>query len=133
MNRTVVSPVLSLIVLIGLIQLASADSPVLIPTLLTSPDQYGEKEVLIRGTLVKKARAAFPNGRRYSTLLVGDGQRAITVFSWEDPPVETGDSVEVSGAFHIWRYNLRHMIESRRIIRSGPPTRPPRTPRAGAR
>lgn len=118
-------------VLIGFTLLASAEgqphlSPgrvVPIAQLLASPDRYAEKEVLIRGTVVKKARAVFPNDRPYFTLLVSDGEGAIRVFSWEEPPVENGDSVEVSGTFHIWRYNLSQMIESRRITRSGPSLR----------
>jgi hypothetical protein len=69
--------------------------------------------------VMKKTRAVFPNGRAYSTLLVGNGEAAITVFSWEDPLVERGDSVEVIGLFHLWRYNFRHVIESRGITRAG--------------
>jgi hypothetical protein len=123
------APTLSL--LIGFTLLASAEGqPRLSPgqvapiaQLLASPDRYAEKEVLIGGTVVKKARAVFPNDRPYFTLLVSDGEGAIRVFSWEEPPVENGDSVEVSGTFHIWRYNLSQMIESRRITRSGPSLR----------
>ena len=102
-------------------ELAETDSRELVPIarILASPDQYGEKEVVIRGVVVKKTRAVFPNGRVYSTLAVGNGKATVTVFSWEDPLVGPGDSVEVTGIFHIWRYNFRHMIESRRITRSG--------------
>jgi hypothetical protein len=119
------APLLSVLISFTLLTSAEAQprpSPgqvVPIAQLLVSPDQYEDKEVLIRGVVLKKVRAVFPNGRPYSTLSVSDGERAITVFSWKDPPVETGDSVEVSGTFRIWRYNLHHMIEVQRIIRSG--------------
>ncbi len=74
-------------VLIGFTLLASAEgqprlSPgrvVPIAQLLASPDRYAEKEVLIRGTVVKKARGVFPNDRPYFTLLVSDGEGAIRV------------------------------------------------------
>lgn len=116
--------------LVGLTLANSAEEPaetdsresVPIARILASPDQYGEKEVVIRGVVIKKTRAVFPNGRAYSTLLVGSEKAAIVVFSWEDPLVGPGDSVEVTGIFHIWRYNFRHMIESRRITRSGSST-----------
>ncbi len=105
-------------------ELAETDSRELVPIarILASPDQYGEKEVVIRGVVVKKTRAVFPNGRAYSTLVVGNGKATIIVFSWEDLLVGPGDSVEVTGIFHIWRYNFRHMIESRRVTRSGSST-----------
>jgi hypothetical protein len=60
-------------------------------------------------------RAIFPNGRPYYTLSISDGQTAITVFSWDRPSVERGDLVTVEGLFYPWRYNLRYVIESRRI------------------
>lgn len=129
MNRTVVATVPSLCpLLVSLTLLVSANEPastdllgpVPIEAILTSPGQYGEKEVLIRGVVVEKSEGVFPNGRPYSTLSIGDGRGTITVFSWDRPPVDVGDPVEVVGIFHIWRYNFRHIIETRRITRSVP-------------
>lgn len=108
---------------VGLTLLAAADgptvmappAPVPVERILASPDQYGEKEVLVRGIVMRKTRAVFPNGRPFFTLLVGDERKVVTVFSWEDPLVERGEPVEVIGVFHIWRYNFRHIIESRQI------------------
>ncbi len=88
---------------------------VLVEALLSSPDQYSERAVVIRGVVAATARAVFPNGRLYYTLSVADGGSPITVFSWDRPPVERGRCVEVSGIFHIWRYNLHPVIESQRI------------------
>ncbi len=89
--------------------------PVLVETLLSSPDQYSERAVVVRGVVATTARAVFPNGRPYYTLSVADGGSPITVFSWERPPVERGGCVEVSGVFHTWRYNLHPVIESQRV------------------
>lgn len=106
---------------------ASAEGPVgersaervPLATILATPDRYGGKGVVIRGTVVEMTRAMFPNGRPYYTLLVGDGRTSITVFSWERPSVRQGDVVEVMGNFYTWRYNLRHVIVSQRIRGSG--------------
>ncbi len=129
--------------LIGLTLLASADEPsgvnpcgpASVATILASPERYGEMEVHVRGLVLSKTRAVFPNGRAYYTLAVGDGQRVITVFSWTDPAVKEGDHVEVTGVFHIWRYNLHHVIESRRIARlkSSMPAMPERPVKAARR
>lgn len=126
MRQTIVATVASLsTLLVGLTPLATAGEPaggsscgpVPVATILASPDQYGEQEVLVRGLVMKKTRAIFPNEKPYYTLSVGDGQNTIAVFSWTDPPVQEGDHVEVAGVFHIWRYNLHHIIESRRITK----------------
>lgn len=91
-------------------------------TILATPDRYVGKEVVIRGVVVEMTRAVFPNGRPYYTLRVSEGPTAITVFSWERPSVERGNLVEVVGIFYPWRYNLRQVIESRRITRTGSST-----------
>jgi hypothetical protein len=119
-----------LTLLLGLNGWAFAENPagqtsgerLALATILATPDQHEGKEVLIRGVVVERTRATFPNGRVYYTLSVSDGATA-TVFSWERPPVEPGESVEVVGVFHAWRYNLRNVIESRRIKGSGTPTK----------
>lgn len=95
-----------------------ASTPV--AAIVATPDKFEGTEVTVRGAVVKAKRAVFPNGRSYSTLRVGDERAAITVFSWEKPSVELGDQVEVVGVFHVWRYNLPQMIESRRITRVRP-------------
>ncbi len=126
MTRRGVATVASLSsLLIGLTLLASADepsevnpcAPVSVATILASPERYGEIEVHVRGLVLSKTRGVFPNGKSYYTLSVGQGERAVAVFSWADPSVERGDHVDVLGVFHIWRYNLRHMIESHRITK----------------
>lgn len=127
MNRTVVVALLVLSALsVGLKLLASADElaggelaerPPL-ATICASPDRYAGKAVVIQGVVAEMTRAIFPNGRPYYTLSISDGQTAITVFSWDRPSVEQGDLVQVVGVLYPWRYNLRHVIESRRIIRS---------------
>ncbi|MBI4561705.1 MAG: hypothetical protein HY724_06630 [Candidatus Rokubacteria bacterium] len=126
MSRTIVATLTCASTLVGLTLLATAEEPTgvapraSIPAakILASPDKYGEKEVLVRGIVMRKTQAVFPNGRPFFTLLVGDERKAVTVFSWEDPLVEQGDSVEVIGVFHIWRYNFRHIIESLWITKS---------------
>jgi len=127
MNRTVVAAVVVLSALsVGLNPLASADElaggePAERPSLATlfaAPDRYAGKAVTIQGVVAGMTRAIFPNGRPYHTLSISDGQTAITVFFWDRPSVEQGDLVEVAGLFYPWRYNLRHVIESRRITRS---------------
>jgi hypothetical protein len=102
-------------------------------TILAAPAQYAGKAVVIQGVVAELTRAVFPNGRPYYTLLVSDGETAITVFSWERPPVERGDRADVEGVFYPWRYNLRQVIDSRRITRSGSSTGRLRAPRASAR
>ncbi|MBI3030125.1 MAG: hypothetical protein HYY64_11495 [Candidatus Rokubacteria bacterium] len=117
------------------VQAAGADPAERLPlaTIVTAPDQYAGKAVVIRGVVAAVTRAVFPNGRPYYTLSVGDGQTAVTVFSWERPPVEQGDRVEVEGVFYPWRYNLRQVIDSRRITRSRSSTQRLRTRRASVR
>lgn len=141
MNRPIVTTVAFLShLLVGLNVLASADEPaggdsgerLPLATILATPDRYAGKEVVIQGVAVEMTRAIFPNGRPYYTLSVSDGQAAITVFSWERPSVERGDLVDVVGVFYTWRYNLRQVIESRRITRSGSSTGRLGTPRASA-
>ena len=112
---------------------AAAGERVPLATIVVTPDQYAGKEVVIQGVVAEVTRAVFPNGRPYYTLSVSDGQIAITVFSWERPPVERGELVEVEGVFYPWRYNLRQVIDSRRITRSGSSTGRLRTRRASAR
>ena len=87
--------------------------------ILATPDSYEGKEVVVRGRVVKLARAVFPNGRPYYALSVGDERVALTVFSWNRPSVREGDLVEAAGVFHVWRYNIRHMVDSSRITRLG--------------
>lgn len=124
MNRAIVVILAFLSALLACLNLlAFADEPSgrgLLPvaTILATPDRYAGKEVVIQGVVAEMRRAVFPNGRPYYTISVGDGHTAITVFSWERPLVERGDLVEVVGVFYTWRYNLRHVIESRRITRS---------------
>lgn len=102
-------------------------------TIVAAPDQYAGKAVIIQGVVAELTRAVFPNGRPYYTLSVSDGGTAITVFSWERPPVERGDLIEVEGVFYPWRYNLRQVIDSRRITRSRSSTQRLRTRRASVR
>lgn len=99
---------------------AEPNAPISATTILATPDKFEGTEVTVRGAVVNVKRAVFPNGRAYSTLSVGDERLAITVFSWEQASVEVGDLVEVSGVFHLWRYNLPKMVESLRITRVGP-------------
>lgn len=127
MNRTVVAAVVILSALsVGVNLLVSADElaelaggePAERPSLATlsaTPDRYAGKAVIVQGAVAGMTRAIFPNGRPYYTLSISDGQTAITVFSWDRPSVERGDLVEVEGLFYPWRYNLRYVIESRRI------------------
>ena len=101
------------------VEAAGADPGERLPlaTIVAAPDRYAGREVLIQGVVAELTRAVFPNGRPYYTLSVSDGQTAITVFSWEPPTVERGDFIEVEGVFYPWRYNLRQVIDSRRISR----------------
>lgn len=123
---------LAIVALASVVQWASADAPaggspcrlVSVEVLLAAPGRYAEQAVRIREQVLAKTRAIFPNGRPYYTLLVGSGQRTLTVFSWADPGVERGDRVDVLGVFHVWRYNLHHMVESHRITRVEPPASP---------
>lgn len=140
MNRAIVATVAFLTaslvgVLASAVEAAGADPGERLPlaTIVAAPDRYAGKEVVIRGVVAELTRAVFPNGRPYYTLSVSDGRTAITVFSWERPPVERGDLVEVEGVFYPWRYNLRQVIDSRRITRSGSSTGRLRTRRASAR
>lgn len=96
---------------------ANPAAPIPAATILAAPEKYEGKEVVIRGAVVKANRAVFPNGRPYYTLLIGDGRATLTMFSWARPPVKEGDLVEAVGVFHVWRYNIRHMIESTLITR----------------
>lgn len=127
--RRVLSSVALSSVLLGSLDLSAtvgaqtaAESKASIPvaTILAAPDKFEGFEVTVRGAIVKIKRAVFPNGRTYYTLLVGDERGVITLFTWETPPVKLGDQVEAVGVFHVWRYNIPQMIESRRLTRVGP-------------
>lgn len=128
MLRRVLSSVVLASVLLGSFDLSAtvgeqttAEPKASIPVaaILATPDTFEGMEVTVRGSVVKMKRAVFPNGRAYYTFSVGDERAAITVFTWEAPSVKHGDQVEAVGVFHVWRYNLPQMIESRRITRVG--------------
>lgn len=99
---------------------AKAPAPVPVATILAAPEAFEGQQVTVRGTIVRAKRDVFPNGRPYHTLSVEDGETVLTVFSWSPSPVRTGDRVEAAGVFHVWRYNIRHMIEAARIRRLEP-------------
>lgn len=129
MLRRVLSSVALSSVLLGSLDLsatvgeqtaAEPKAPTPVATILATPDTFEGTGVTVRGSVVKMKRAVFPNGRVYYTLSVGDERAAITVFTWEAPPVKPGDQVEAVGVFHVWRYNFPQMIESHRITRVGP-------------
>lgn len=94
--------------------------PIPVATLLAAPETFAGKQVVVQGTVVEAARKVFPNGRPYHTLLVGNGEAVLTVFSWSRLSVGAGDRIEAIGVFHVWRYNLRHMIEAGRVRRLEP-------------
>lgn len=98
-------------------------TPVSIEAVLASPEAYQGRRVLIRAIVVETKRAVAPNGRTYFTTSVGTGEARLTVFSWTQPSVDEGDEIEVVGVYYPWRYNIRHMIMSQRIIRRGNSTR----------
>ena len=122
MNRAIVALLIASLVSVpaSAVEAAEAEPGERLPlaTIVAAPDQYAGKAVVIQGVVAELTGAVFPNGRPYYTLSVSDGQTAITVFSWERPPVERGDRIEVEGVFYPWRYNLRQVIDSRRITRS---------------
>lgn len=111
---------LDLLATVGEQTAAEPKAPTPVATILATPDTFEGGEVTVRGSVVKMKPAVFPNGRAYYTLSVGDERVAITVFTWEAPSVKPGDQVEAVGVFHVWRYNVPQMIESRRITRVGP-------------
>ena len=92
-------------------------TPIPAATILAATDTYEGETVMIQGIVARVERAVFPNGRPYYTLSVEDARATLTVFSWSPPSVKEGDRVEAVGVFHIWRYNIHHMIESIRITR----------------
>lgn len=129
MLRRVLSSVALSSVLLGSLDLsatvgeqtaAEPKAPTPVATILATPDTFEGTGVTVRGSVVKMKHAVFPNGRGYYTLSVSDERAAVTVFSWDRPSVELGDQVEAVGVFHVWRYNLQQMIESRRIIKIRP-------------
>ncbi|MBI3029921.1 MAG: hypothetical protein HYY64_10455 [Candidatus Rokubacteria bacterium] len=86
-------------------------------TILAAPEDFEGQQVAVRGTVESAQRDVFPNGRPYYTLSVADGQAVVTVFSWSRPAARAGDRIEAMGVFHVWRYNIRHMIDAIRIDR----------------
>lgn len=85
--------------------------------MLAAPETFEGLEVVIQGTVLRATREVFPNGRPYYTLWVADGEVGVTVFSWTPPSVGAGERVEAAGVFHVWRYNIRHMVDASRISR----------------
>jgi hypothetical protein len=122
---TIASAALLSALLLGLTQSAIAggqaganpSTPIPAATILAAADAYEGETVMIQGTVARVERAVFPNRRPYYTLSVEDARATLTVFSWSPPSVKEGDRVEAVGIFHIWRYNIHHMIESVRITR----------------
>ncbi len=99
---------------------STASAPVPVATILAVPETFEGRQVTVRGTVVKAKRDVFPNGRPYHTLSVGVGETVLTVFSWSPPSAKAGDRVEAMGVFHVWRYNIRHMIDAAQIRRLEP-------------
>lgn len=140
MNRAIVATVaflsaLLVSVLASAVEAAGVNPGERVPLarIVAAPERYAGKEVVIQGVVAELTHAVFPNGRPYYTLSVSDGQTAIAVFSWERPPVERGDLVEIEGVFYPWRYNLRQVIDGRRITRPGSSTGQLRARRISAR
>lgn len=92
-----------------------------VASLLAGPDRYEGKEIIVIGGILGTTHAVFPNGRPYYTLTVGEGSARVTVFAWEKPTIGPGERVEVTGTFYAWRFNLRLVIESHRIVHVGRP------------
>ena len=121
-SATVILTTLTSLLLADLVSRARAEAgsekgiSVTVATILSAPDSYEGKGVLVEGEVIKVTSATFPNGRGYYTISVGNARDSITVFSWLRPEMKPGNSVRVEGTFHVWRYNIHHVIESSRII-----------------
>lgn len=110
----------SLAASVGLASLAGGQDearPVRVAEILAAPEAFEGLQVVIRGTVLRAKREVFPNGRPYYTLSVADGPAVVTVFSWTRPAIGDGDRIEAAGVFHVWRYNIRHMVAASRISR----------------
>ena len=99
---------------------STASAPVPVATILGAPEAFEGRQGTGRGTGGKAEGEVFPHGKPYHTLSVGVGETVLTVFSWSPPSAKAGDRVEAMGVFHVWRYNIRHMIDAAQIRRLEP-------------
>jgi len=81
---------------------------VTISEILSNPDKYHLKTVLVKGEVLDVKHKVSKRGNPYTVFAVSDGTSAIKIFTFGTPEINRGDRVKVKGIFYKVRYVGRY-------------------------
>jgi DNA/RNA endonuclease YhcR with UshA esterase domain len=81
---------------------------VTISEILSNPDKYHLKTVLVKGEVLDVKHKVSKKGNPYTVFALSDGTSAIKIFTFGTPEINRGDKVKVKGIFYKVRYVGRY-------------------------
>jgi len=81
---------------------------VTISEILSDPDKYHLKTVLVKGEVLDIKHKVSKRGNPYTVFALSDGTSAIKIFTFGTPEINRGDRVKVKGIFYKVRYVGRY-------------------------
>jgi DNA/RNA endonuclease YhcR with UshA esterase domain len=81
---------------------------VTISEILSDPDKYHLKTVLVKGEVLDVKHKVSKRGNPYTVFALSDGTSAIKIFTFGTPEINRGDKVKVKGIFYKVRYVGRY-------------------------
>jgi RecJ-like exonuclease len=81
---------------------------VTISEILSDPDKYHLKTVLVKGEVLDVKHKVSKRGNPYTVFALSDGTSAIKIFTFGTPEINRGDRVKVKGIFYKVRYVGRY-------------------------
>jgi len=81
---------------------------VTISEILSDPDKYHLKTVLVKGEVLAVKHKVSRRGNPYTIFALSDGTSAIKIFTFGTPEINRGDRVKVKGIFYKVRYVGRY-------------------------
>jgi DNA polymerase III alpha subunit len=81
---------------------------VTISEILSNPDKYHLKTVLVKGEVLGVKHKVSRKGNPYTVFALSDGTSAIKIFTFGTPEINRGDKVKVKGIFYKVRYVGRY-------------------------
>jgi DNA polymerase III alpha subunit len=81
---------------------------VTISEILSDPDKYHLKTVLVKGEVLDVKHKVSKRGNPYTIFALSDGTSAIKIFTFGTPEINRGDRVKVKGIFYKVRYVGRY-------------------------
>jgi DNA/RNA endonuclease YhcR with UshA esterase domain len=81
---------------------------VTISEILSNPDKYHLKTVLVKGEVLDVKHKVSKKGNPYTVFALSDGTSAIKIFTFGTPEINRGDRVQVKGIFYKVKYVGRY-------------------------